>query len=231
MVRVGDFCIDRYEAHTVELKKDGTWTLHPHYLPVNDIRVMAKTARGVFPQGYINQVQADRACLEAGKRLCTSDEWTKACMGPENLTFTYGKTEEPGKCNTRKEHLLSTLHGIDEKKWTFQDFNDPALTTMPGFLERSGTMKLCVSGFGAYDMVGNLAEWTSDRVYSTADTVPLKEGFKSKHMTQAGNGIFMGSFYANSNENGPGCYYKTTAHEPTYHDYSTGFRCCVDAKK
>ncbi|QXD15378.1 hypothetical protein GQ464_000010 [Rhodocaloribacter litoris] len=29
---------------------------------------------------------------------------------------------------------------------------------------------------------------------------------------------------------GEGCLYRTTAHGRTYHDYSTGFRCCADAR-
>jgi hypothetical protein len=28
--------------------------------------------------------------------------------------------------------------------------------------------------------------------------------------------------------NGEGCAYATTAHGFDYHDYSTGFRCCLD---
>ena len=28
--------------------------------------------------------------------------------------------------------------------------------------------------------------------------------------------------------NGQGCLYVTSAHEATYHDYTTGFRCCAD---
>ena len=30
--------------------------------------------------------------------------------------------------------------------------------------------------------------------------------------------------------NGPGCEYRTTAHAPSYYDYSTGFRCCADPR-
>jgi hypothetical protein len=29
-----------------------------------------------------------------------------------------------------------------------------------------------------------------------------------------------------THKNGDGCFYKTTAHNTSYHDYSTGFRCC-----
>ena len=39
----------------------------------------------------------------------------------------------------------------------------------------------------------------------------------------------MGGFYSTANQHGAGCYYTTIAHEPSYHDYSTGFRCCMDA--
>ena len=35
--------------------------------------------------------------------------------------------------------------------------------------------------------------------------------------------------YGDAEQNGPGCHYVTSAHEITYHDYSTGFRCCADA--
>jgi hypothetical protein len=39
----------------------------------------------------------------------------------------------------------------------------------------------------------------------------------------------MGGFFVDAKLNGPGCTYRTTAHAKTYHDYSTGFRCCKDA--
>jgi hypothetical protein len=43
-----------------------------------------------------------------------------------------------------------------------------------------------------------------------------------------GDGTFRGGFYADAALNGPGCTYRTTAHASSYHDYSTGFRCCAD---
>ena len=44
-----------------------------------------------------------------------------------------------------------------------------------------------------------------------------------------GHGRFRGGFYGDAEINGPGCLYVTSAHDPTYHDYSTGFRCCTRA--
>jgi hypothetical protein len=53
-------------------------------------------------------------------------------------------------------------------------------------------------------MVGNIHEWTDD-------------------------GSFRGGYYLDTEINGEGCDYKTSAHAPWYYDYSTGFRCCSDA--
>lgn len=38
-------------------------------------------------------------------------------------------------------------------------------------------------------------------------------------------------YVVDTHSNGHGCNYVTTAHEPEYWDYSTGFRCCADAGK
>ena len=54
-------------------------------------------------------------------------------------------------------------------------------------------------------MVGNVHEWTADPA-----------------------GTFRGGYYLDTRINGEGCDYRTVAHEPTYHDYSTGFRCCAN---
>ena len=60
-------------------------------------------------------------------------------------------------------------------------------------------------GYGVYDMVGNLHEWTNDP-----------------------EGTFLGGYYLDIHQNGDGCDYRTGAHAVWYHDYSTGFRCCAD---
>ena len=48
-------------------------------------------------------------------------------------------------------------------------------------------------------------------------------------LNRTSHGRFRGGWYGDAENNGPGCTYVTSAHEPTYHDYSTGFRCCADA--
>ena len=238
MVRIGDFCIDRFEAYVVELKagkeEPHLHSVHPH----NDQVLMAKVAYRMYPQGSISRPQAEQACQNAGKRLCTMAQWKLACRGAEGSRYPYGPDEEPGKCNTRKTHLVTQFFGTDPMKWG-NGMNDPLLNMIKGYLARGYEHPACVSGFGAYDMVGNLHEWVSDLVTvqmvgGRANDEKPEGGEKRKPRhpllrVEPGNGIFMGGFFSNSNENGEGCSYTTMAHGVQHYDYSTGFRCCRDA--
>lgn len=76
---------------------------------------------------------------------------------------------------------------------------------------RGGTYAKCKSRYGVFDMHGNVHEWVAD-----------------SPETDSTKGIFMGGYFIDAKINGPGCEYETTAHAKTYHDYSTGFRCCAD---
>jgi sulfatase modifying factor 1 len=83
--------------------------------------------------------------------------------------------------------------------------NDPQINQMPGTLALTGAFEGCSNDFGVFDMVGNLHEWISDS-----------------------DGTFRGGYYMDTRLNGDGCRYTTQAHDTSYHDYSTGFRCCAD---
>ena len=48
---------------------------------------------------------------------------------------------------------------------------------------------------------------------------------------QVADGTFRGGYYMDTTKNGEGCSYRTTAHDFAYHDYSTGFRCCMDPER
>jgi formylglycine-generating enzyme len=206
-------CVDRYEAHVVEVDDAGTERPHSPYDVVDGLRVRAKVAADVVPQGYISQVQAAAACAESSKRLCTAAEFARACRGPgAGSYYPYGgKTKIAGACNEGKGSFVPKLFGPDAQAWTYEDFNDPRLNQIDGGLARTGAYASCVSPAGVHDCVGNLHEWGAD----PADT--------------SGHGRFRGGFYGDAEINGPGCLYVTSAHELTYHDYSTGFRCCADA--
>ena len=55
-----------------------------------------------------------------------------------------------------------------------------------------------------------------------------EEVSRRKQSWRSGNGAFLGGFFSTRSQLGPGCRFTTIAHEPAYHDYSTGFRCCAN---
>jgi hypothetical protein len=122
-VKVADqqFCIDRYE-----------WPNR------KDIR----------PESFVSKYGASDSCFSIGKRLCTADEWTIACMGPYSWRYPYGQAYEQYACSTHDT--------------TFRV---------------SGSKPECRSFFGVYDMSGNLAEWTDTKSIENRQFYYVKGGF------------------------------------------------------
>jgi formylglycine-generating enzyme len=200
------FCIDRYEGALEEQAANGTWMAASPYLTVGTRTVRAVPAAGVKPQGYISGSEAAKACAASGKRLCTTTEWLAACRGPANTTYPYGATHIDGACNDAYSgHPVINYFGTSNGVFDTQHMNDPGINQQPNTVAKGGAFAQCVSGYGAFDMHGNLHEWVDDPA-----------------------GTFRGGFYADAKLNGAGCTYATTAHAFGYHDYSTGFRCCAD---
>lgn len=197
------FCIDRFEASLENASSSGPWSSYLRPGP-GDI-VIARSVRGATPQGYIDQVTAGAACLNAGKRLCTNSEWLRACQGPAGFTYPWGNSAQPGRCNdARAVHPAVEYFGTTDP-WIWGQLDQPCLNQLPAGLERTGLRAGCVSAEGPLDMMGNLHEWTADAA-----------------------GTFRGGFYVDTVVNGPGCLYVTTAHDVSHWDFSTGFRCCAD---
>jgi len=84
------------------------------------------------PRDMVNQEQAASLCAQAGKHLCSLDEWQAACRGKDKTRYSYGANYRQNKCNTNTKAV-----------------------------RRSGRKEQCRSWFGMYDMNGNLWEWTS----------------------------------------------------------------------
>jgi formylglycine-generating enzyme required for sulfatase activity len=204
----GPYCIDRYEASLDEIA-DGRERPFSPYEQVKGHVVKAISREGVVPQAYISRDEAESACKRAQKRLCTEAEWVHACMGAQKSTFPYGAERQPGACNDSGKAPLPAYWaspGAASDSW--HAMNDPRLNQMPNTVAKTGSHARCRSAFGAFDMMGNVHEWVADR-----------------------QGTFLGGYYLDTKLNGDGCHYKTVAHGPAYHDYSTGFRCCADAPR
>jgi formylglycine-generating enzyme len=198
-------CVDRWEAHVVELLEDDTeHTWSPFFNP-GTLRIRAKSAPGAVPQAHISQVQSGVACTNAGKRLCKDDEWVAACRSSKNQRFPYGNDEKRGTCNDHRERHPAMQYLESHDLSVFTKLEHPCINQVADSLLPGGTKKDCVTADGVFDIVGNLHEWTADP-----------------------NGNFRGGYYVDTWMNGHGCDYLTTAHEARYWDYSTGFRCCAD---
>ncbi len=96
--------------------------------------------RGTSPTVNIAWTDAKRLCEGKGKRLCSEEEWEKACKGPGNARWPFGNTFDGAACNTEDES--------GEKR----------------SLVPSGRFGKCRSGYAVGDMAGNAAEWTSEKI-------------------------------------------------------------------
>src|SRR6185295_10318587 len=165
------------------------------------LKVRAVSRSGEIPQGYISKNEAEEACHNAHKRLCTQEEWQRACYGGRKpSTYPYGEHRKSGYCNDDgRAHPYA--YGSHDA------MNDPRINQQPNSVARTGEFDKCKSAYDVFDMVGNLHEWTSE-------TTPYAGGMK---------GVFRGGYYQDTNQNGVGCNYKTVVHDVGYHDYSTGF--------
>jgi formylglycine-generating enzyme required for sulfatase activity len=124
--------------------------------------------------------------------------------------YPYGTTHAVNKCNDAGKNPMVLYHppgGRGWPGWNLEELNDPRNDVLEGTVAKTGAFPGCLNDWGAFDMVGNLHEWTSDP-----------------------NGTFQGGYFLDTMVNGEGCAYRTTAHHFRYHDYSTGFRCCAALK-
>ncbi|MBI1748131.1 MAG: SUMF1/EgtB/PvdO family nonheme iron enzyme [Acidobacteria bacterium] len=199
------FCMDVYEAYIEEILLDGSIVSWSPYFNPGYRNMRARSAAGAVPQGYINANQAEAACQNSGKRLCTDTEWLRGCQGAAGFTYPYGPYRIDGLCNdARDQHPAVEYFGRADPT-PFAKIWHPCLNQLPNSLDPTGYRVACESADGMMDMMGNLHEWTA-----------------------APAGTFRGGFYVDTRINGNGCRYVTTAHNRFHWDYSTGFRCCAD---
>jgi len=166
---------------------------------------VAQVETDVTPNGYMSAEVAQRACENAGKRLCSDEEWVTACRGEHNTKFPYGHFYEEGRCNVfRATHPARILHGDASMGHLDPRLNQVTEPNGEPLLRATGATPACRSewnGDAVYDMVGNLDEWIDDP-----------------------EGTFLGGFYSRGTREG--CDARVEVHSFDYYDYSLGIRCC-----
>ncbi|HYG73445.1 MAG TPA: bifunctional serine/threonine-protein kinase/formylglycine-generating enzyme family protein [Planctomycetota bacterium] len=91
---------------------------------------------GAIPMtGIATLMDAGEVCAQQGKRVCTSAQWLRACMGDDERRYPYGKV-----------YSRTCATGMDA------DVQKRAAM--------SGQFSKCRTPEGIYDMSGNVAEWT-----------------------------------------------------------------------
>jgi formylglycine-generating enzyme required for sulfatase activity len=159
---------------------------------------------GDNPVVYVDWFEAKALCASAHKRLCRRSEWILACEGPKRLPFPWGFVRQPSPCNIDRQTF-------DVYAMIKEDTREGELARL-WQADRIGSHPDCVSSFGAYDMSGNVDEWTDDQADNPA----------SKHVSTL-NGGYWGPVRDT-------CRLTTTSHGPTFKFYQVGFRCCADTE-
>ncbi len=184
-----DFLIYRYEASRPDASATDDGVL--------DHRSCSRP--GVLPWRSVTWLDADVACAAAGARLCSEAEWQAACEGPTNLAYPYGDVYQPNACNGNDFDSDCTAPDDDRLHPTGTAYGCPA-----------PALSSCFSPGGAYDMSGNLKEWTGTQVTVSPPAYRIR-----------------GGAYDNV-ASGLTCQFDFLAAEDDYYFTNLGFRCCVD---
>lgn len=138
---------------------------------------------GSQPRANVTWNDAKSACESEGKRLCSEAEWEKACKGPKETRYPYGDLFNPRACNTRDQS------GADRP------------------LAPAGRFNQCTNPYGAFDLSGNLREWTS-----------------TAWSEQSGDKVVRGGSHARPDW-ATRCAYRESF-QPSTRDPQIGYRCC-----
>ncbi len=217
----GGFCIDKYEASA----GSGCKFIEPinqdqTRLNIENSECRPESKPQAVPWRNISQDQAKVACAKAGKRLATGQEWMQAALGTPDKDSSWGDND----CQV-------------DNNWEDQ----------PGKTGQAGD---CQSSFGAFDMVGNVWEWTEETVVDgkylgiEAPESGYVKGFSAQAMPvdtdpskgdpnynndyfwikkSGARGVARGGYWNNQEE--AGVYSAYLVVPPTFVGTGVGFRC------
>ena len=143
------FSIDKYEVTNADYGKfiQATGAKPPWHWP--QARIPAGKER--LPVYNVNWFEASAYCKSAGKRLPTEAEWEKAARGGlDRNHYAWGDAE-----------IDTSERYVNAPQTAKRITTDP----VPAHLEGTDAMPVGSfkpNGYGLYDVVGNVREWTND---------------------------------------------------------------------
>lgn len=157
--KLNGFCIDKYEA--VAMNSDGSWNdssddngwVNADTVSLLNAGGYAGSMSGKYPWVYISADQARTACSNAGKHLCTDEEWLASANYQGNY---YNLPTTLSNCTVSTNCVLGNNLGPNGGDACY-----------------GGAMVNCVSSEGVYDMTGNVHEWTNNTVEYTKPCEPV----------------------------------------------------------
>ena len=190
-----------------------------------------------YPLVWVRASEAVQICQVLGKRLCDAHEWEGACAGAvlpakEEYAFDLTREESTAWHNQRRVRtwlgsstplldVCGTMSAKNPNCWDVT-WESCGSNTYP-----AGSFPGCVSPFGAYDMLGNVAEHMN--LPLSAEQLTSRGG--------AGETEMKGSWFAYDGlvPHPDDCRWRapawhvTSVDSPSSHrNYQLGFRCCKD---
>lgn len=196
------FKIDQYEVTNLQ---------YEHFIKSTNGRSPKHFRNRTYPEGkadhpviYVTWHDANAYCEWAGKRLPTDVEWEKAARGTKGQEYPWGNDFDFDKANMPLRW---------EKIGQFGD-------TTP-----VGAFKSGKSPYGAYDMTGNVWEWTASWYQPYPNNKTKSENYGERYKVLKGGSWFDCSFYK-CGISAP-VYNRAFFAKRTKND-SFGFRCAKD---
>lgn len=198
------FYIDKYEVTNLQYRKfiDATQGKSPKHFRNRTF----PDGKADHPVTYVSWYDADAYCHWADKRLPTEEEWEKAARSTDGRNYPWGNDFAIDRANTPQRWMVLEQEG----------------DTTP-----VGAFPTGVSAYGAYDMSGNVWEWTASWYKPHPGNTRITENYGEKYKVLKGGSWWDCSFYK--------CGISAPSYNRSFFLQSTknksfGFRCARDEK-